>query len=415
MIRRCVYACVALLLMCGCAGNSEKKEENSKSKQETTVSEKKSPFGKVSSQAEDCDVLPASVYPKGSPVDKWGKLKVAKNAEGYRCLCDEKGNPVQLKGMSSHGLQWAGVANITETNIKSLRNEWNCNVFRIAFYVDFEGGYAHNPNMRTHLLENVVKWTAENGMYLMIDWHVLTPGNPQSMSYRKNGKGGVDLAADFFTYCSRRYQYQKHIIYELCNEPNSTKGEVNWQRHIKTYCESMLEIIRSNDRDVVCICGTPDWCQRPQDVIGHEPQDKDGNLYENLMYSFHFYAASHNDGAPIDTTGIRGYDFMTMFRTNDTVHNVPCVLKELPIFVTEFGTTDASGWNNFRPDITDKWLKILGGDNEAKQLVSWCNWSFSAEGGECAALKWNTGKISPMDPSILTPSGKYIFKKLHEK
>jgi hypothetical protein len=30
----------------------------------------------------------------------------------------------------------------------------------------------------------------------------------------------------------------------------------------------------------------------------------------------------------------------------------------------------------------------------------------------CGALKWNTGKISPLDPEILTESGKYVYDHL---
>ncbi len=408
MIKKWIFACAALLLMAGCAENKEKSAPKPEKQVETKISKPSSPFGKVTPASKEVEVLMPYAYPKGSAVDKWGKLKVVKGEDGVRRLCDEKGNPVQLRGMSSHGMQWAGIANITEDNIKSLSKEWNCNVFRLAFYVDEEGGYAYNPSHRTRHLENVVKWCAENGMYVLVDWHVHSPGNPQSAFYRKHHCCGVDLAADFFTYCSRRFQYQKNVIYELCNEPNSTKGEVTWLRHIKPYCEDMLKIIRENDHDVVCICGTPEWSQRPQDVIGHEPQDPSGKVYDNLMYSFHFYAASHNDGVPLDSTMGRGYDFMTPFQKGD-------ILKELPIFVTEFGTTDASGWHNLRLDLTEKWLKIFAGDNVAKQVVSWCNWSYSAEGGECAALKWNDGKMYPMDKSILTPSGKYIFDKLHEK
>ena len=118
----------------------------------------------------------------------------------------------------------------------------------------------------------------------------------------------------------------------------------------------------------------------------------------------------------MDTTyGVRGKDFMTPMQKGDSANGIPCILKELPIFVTEFGTTDASGWSYFSPEMTDKWLKIFNGENDAHQIVSWCNWSYSAEGGECAALKWNSGKMYPLDKKALTPSGNYIFKKLHEK
>lgn len=384
-------------------------------------------YGTVDSASLNVEILPAYQYPAGSPVAKWGKLKVDTMANGVRCLCDQNGNPVQLRGMSSHGMQWSGVANLTEANMRALRNTWNANIFRVAVYVDEEGGYAYNPTHRSRFVEDLVKWTAENGMYLLIDWHVLTPGNPMSRVYRNRPENGKDLAADFWTYCARRFQNQKHVIYEICNECNgvnyqnekfgtSMKYEeprITWLEHIKPYCEQMLKIIRSYDKDVVVICGTPNWDQRPQDVVGHEPVDENGKVYDNIMYTFHFYAASHNDGRHIETE-VKFWDtnFMKMFAKGDG--DVPCLLKTLPIFVTEWGTTDASGWKNFRPDLSDMWMDIFNGANDGGQMVSWCNWSFSAEGGACAALKWNDGNMEPFDKNILTESGKYIFDQLHK-
>ena len=387
-------------------------------------------FGYIDSSSINVEVMSAPSYPIGSPVQLWGKLQVGKNSKGYRCLCDSKGNPVQLRGMSSHGLQWAGVANLTETNMRVLRNEWNTNVFRIAIYVDEEGGYAYNPTHRSRYVEDLVRWTAAQGMYLVIDWHQLKPGNPQSRVYRNRRDTGKDLAADFFTYCAKRFQNQSHVIYELCDEPNGEDYEndkhdgnkwpwagdprVTWEDHIKPYCEQMLKIIRSYDKDVVVLCGTPMWDQNPEQVIGKEPVDENGKQYDNIMYTFHFYAATHNDGKHYETA-VKSWDvdFMKRFQKGDG--KIPCILKELPIFVTEWGTTDASGWSNFRPDLSDRWIDIFDGNNDASQMVSWINWNFSAEGGSCAALNWNDGNMSPFDTKILTESGKYIFKKLNEK
>lgn len=417
MMKRLLIPCLAsVMIACGSNNDNTKKEVVSPETTKTELKEKKpSGIGTITEDALNCEIMEPMKYPANSPVAKWGKLKVAPNEMGVRCLCDEKGNPVQLKGMSSHGLQWAGVAQITEDNIKALRQDWNCSVFRLVIYVDEEGGYAYNKTHRTRHLENVVKWCGEQGMYVLVDWHVHKPGNPEAKQYRKHPSNGVDLAGDFFAYCARRFQNQKHVLYELCNEPNPNNGATTWPAHIKPYCEDMMKIIRSYDKDVVCICGTPNWSQDAHVVIGNEPQDENGNVYENLMYSYHFYAASHHDGNDPQSP-YKSHDYMTPMREGDSTAHMPCILATLPIFVTEFGTTDASGWTNFRPDLTDKWMKILDGGNLGHQKVSWCNWSFSAEGGESAALKWNEGNIRQCDRNkILTESGKYIFKKLHEK
>lgn len=410
MAKKLFFGMLLSMALFGCA-NNKPSGENNNADAANAQTEDVVKIGYIDSLSSNAQPLPALVYPAGSPVAKWGKLTVGKNAKGIRCMCDEKGNPIQLRGMSTHGLQWAGVANVTEGNIKALRNEWNCNVFRYALYVDEEGGLAYNPQFRNDLLEKVVKWTADNGIYLLIDWHVHRPGDPNAPQYRCHPSNGRDLAGDFFTYCSRRYANQKHIIYEVCNEPNMINDHgVEWETGIKPYCEEMLGIIRANDNAIV-VCGTPWWSSCPEHVIGKEVADKDGKPYENVMYTFHFYSASHNDGKQFDKDG----NLPPTVRPEDFFTKIKGVLGELPIFVTEWGTTEASGWHDFRADLSDKWLDILDGDNAGEQVVSWCNWSFSAEGGVCGALKWNTGKISPMDPEILTESGQYVFKRLHDK
>ena len=109
------------------------------------------------------------------------------------------------------------------------------------------------------------------------------------------------------------------------------------------------------------------------------------------MYSYHFYAASH------------GENYRERFSK---------MAAKLPIFVTEWGTTHADGRRDFNPGLSDRWLEILGGDNDGKQLISWINWSFSAEGGLSAILKWNSGNVGSQFPEILTESGKYIYDQL---
>ena len=130
MVKKCVWACLALLLLCGCS-KSETTQKVNATPQVKKENVKKSPFGKITPETKEVEALMPYEYPKGSPVDKWGKLQVAKDENGVRRLCDEKGNPVQLRGMSSHGMQWPGAANITEDNIdiSSVHNDCGLLIF----------------------------------------------------------------------------------------------------------------------------------------------------------------------------------------------------------------------------------------------------------------------------------------------
>ena len=62
-------------------------------------------------------------------------------------LCNQYGKPIQLRGMSTHGLQW--FPNCYNTaSLDTLANDWKADVLRIAMYVQ-EDGYDDQPG-RVH-------------------------------------------------------------------------------------------------------------------------------------------------------------------------------------------------------------------------------------------------------------------------
>ncbi|WP_249315870.1 glycoside hydrolase family 5 protein [Bacillus sp. FJAT-49711] len=55
-----------------------------------------------------------------------GKLKILKE-NGIMTLCNENGNPIQLRGMSTHGLQWYPEI-INHNAFAALSSDWvECN------------------------------------------------------------------------------------------------------------------------------------------------------------------------------------------------------------------------------------------------------------------------------------------------
>ena len=74
------------------------------------------------------------------------------------------------------------------------------------------------------------------------------------------------------------YKDHDNIIYEICNEPNST---AEWS-DIKSYADEVIPIIKSNDNDAVIIVGTPTWSQEIDKAL-ETPLD-----YDNVMYALHF-------------------------------------------------------------------------------------------------------------------------------
>ena len=357
-----------------------------------------------------------SAYPANSPVAKYGALQV----KGLQ-LSDKDGNPVQLAGMSSAGLQWFGNC-YTRESIENLVKDWNINVFRIANYVA-EGGYNNNPEGMRNFITQIIDWCGELGIYVIVDWHILLPGNPLAPEYAG--------AEDFFRFIAAKYAGKEHVIYELCNEPNNcqakgnpnapwecTKEEpVTWEM-IAEYATKIIPVIHSAYNKVkashpIIIVGTPQWCQlvdacikegrfqgNGKDLSDPLP-DRDARLkYDNIMYSFHFYAAEHNEGFRQDGK-IFYYNFYAYMNE---------VLGKLPVFCSEFGVTRADGGGFMDLGRTDTWLHVLSGHNKGNQKVSFINWSYNDKEELCSALK--DGACSRKEWNSASFSGNYIKKAI---
>lgn len=307
-------------------------------------------------------VPPAPSDPKGTtPVSQHGQLSV-KNGQ----LVDKNGKGYQLRGMSTHGLTWFPEF-VNESAFKTLRDDWNTNVVRLAMYVDEWGNgqcYMGNKSGSLELLEKGVDICIKLDMYVIIDWHVLNPGDPSKYT---------NEAKSFFETVSKRYAKYPNVIYEICNEPN---GGASWSGNIKPYAEKIIPVIRKNAPNSVIIVGTPTWSQEIDKPL------LDPLSYKNVMYAFHFYAATH--------AGLRS-----------NVEN--CVAQGLPVFVSEFGTCDASGGGANDFNETQKWLSYFD-----KQGISYCNWSICNKDETCSVLRPGTSANGNWSESNLTENGKWI-------
>lgn len=337
------------------AGNNSNNNNNNNNNNNTSTTKKPA-----------ATVPPAPSDPKGTtPVSQHGQLSV-KNGQ----LVDKSGKGYQLRGMSTHGLTWFPEF-VNESAFKTLRDDWNTNVIRLAMYVDEWGNgqcYMGNKSGSLELLEKGVDICIKLDMYVIIDWHVLNPGDPSKYT---------NEAKSFFETVSKRYAKYPNVIYEICNEPN---GGASWSSNIKPYAEKIIPVIRKNAPNSVIIVGTPTWSQEIDKPLS------DPLSYKNVMYAFHFYAATH--------AGLRS-----------NVEN--CVAQGLPVFVSEFGTCDASGGGANDFNETQKWLSYFD-----KQGISYCNWSICNKDETCSVLRPGTSANGNWSESDLTENGKWIHNWL---
>src|SRR4051812_14819238 len=173
-----------------------------------------------------------------TPVAINGQLKVV----GTK-LVNKNGYPVQLRGMSTHGLQWYSNC-ITDQSLDVLANEWGADIMRVSMYIQ-EDGYETNPTYFTNLVKTIVNKLTARGLYAIIDFHQLEPSDPNY---------NLSRAITFFTEIANTFKNNNNVIYEICNEPS----EVSWNT-IKNYANQVIPVIRAIDADAPIVVGTRAW------------------------------------------------------------------------------------------------------------------------------------------------------------
>ena len=296
----------------------------------------------------------------------------ALHVEGARLL-DGNGNPVQLRGLSTHGLAWFPDY-VNEECFRQFREEWNVNVIRLALYTAESGGYCtdgNRENLKT-LVRNGVEYATNQDMYVIIDWHILSDNNPNTY---------LEEAKKFFDEMSGEYKDYDNVIYEICNEPN---GGTSWS-DIKSYAVPVIETIRANDDDGIILVGTPNWSQGV-DQAAADPITG----YDNIMYTLHFYAATHTDWL------------------RDNMKSA--IADGLPVFVSEYGICDASGNGAIDEYQAEQWIKAMD-----EYGVSYVAWNISNKNETSAILNSSCNKVSGFSESDLSASGKWLYHMLTGK
>lgn len=295
---------------------------------------------------------------------KHGKLQV----RGTK-LVDKQGKTVQLKGISSHGINWdVGEPFVNEQAMRNLRDEWGVNCFRVAMYTEDYNGYCvTDANSRKKLLNKIdvaVKAGKKLGMYVIIDWHILNDGSPKT--HQKEAKA-------FFKKVAKKYRKYGNVLYEICNEPN---GGTNWST-IKSYAGSVIKVIRKYNKKAIIIVGTPTWSQDVDEAAKSPLKGK------NLMYAFHFYAATHGD------------------YLREKVKTA--ISQGLPVFCSEFSACDSSGNGSYDFQSASAWMKLMNQND-----ISYCCWSLSNKPESASLLKSNCRKTSGFKTSDLSKMGKWL-------
>ncbi len=292
-------------------------------------------------------------------VETYGMLKVSGNK-----IVDKNGNPVQLRGMSLFwsNPNWGGEKFYNINVVTNLARYWGANIIRAAMGVE-NGGYLTTPNTEKNKVKTIVEAAKTTGIYVIIDWHAHDVHTTEAVS--------------FFSEMAQLYKDYDNVIFEIFNEPDYE----SWAT-VKQYALQVIQAIRSKGANQLIVVGTPTWSQ-DVDIAANDPITG----YSNIAYTLHFYAGTHKQ-----------------FLRDKAV---TAMNKGLALFVTEWGTCDASG--NGGLDLTESqvWINFMD-----QYKLSWCNWSLNDKAETASALVPGASTTGPWPDSQLTPSGKFVKQKI---
>ena len=278
-------------------------------------------------------------------------------------LADKNNRPVQLRGISSHGLTWYPEF-INENLFSQYANDWNCNMIRLAMYASIYCSGEEEKEESYAMMKKGIDAAMASDMYILVDWHMLEKGNPLEE---------VNEAKEFFEKITADYPNCPNIIYEICNEPNKS---ATWS-DIMDYSSVIIPTIRVKSPDNVIVVGTPDYDKLLS------PAYLRPLPYRNVTYSMHFYAASHQENLRREIAA--------------------SYVAGVPVFISECGICEADGDGDINFESAAEWFTYLN-----SKKISYAVWSSSDKDESSAFFKPGFDPEKTIEDKDLTESGLWV-------
>lgn len=257
-------------------------------------------------------------------------------------------------------------------------SDWGANVVR--FPVHPRAWRSRGQKAYIKLLDEGVAMAAEQGMYVIIDWHSI--GNLKNELYQSDGYETTQKETfEFWRTMASHYKNNTTVaFFELFNEPTVMKGQLGsltWDQW-KTIMEEIILIIRSNGSTAIPLVAGFNWAYDLTEVI-ENPINAEG-----IGYVSHPYPQKREK--PWEKTW-----------TEDWGH----VAEKYPLILTEIGFSGAEEKGAHIPVISDESYGDAITQYADERGISYVVWVFDPHWSPMLFSDWN---YTP------TRQGKY-FKK----
>ena len=342
----------------------------------TTTTETETSLTTATIKPEATDPFSTAVVTEGI-VEKNGFLTVKDSG-----LVNVRGQEVVLKGMSSFGIQDCGDF-FTFDAIKTLAQDWGCDVIRICINGDANTGYMKEPDKYFDPICKICDLCIKQGIYVIVDWNV---------GYEKDASENKKAAVDFFTRLSVIYAEDPNVIYEINNDPIAVDEEHpikdEWAKNIAPFASEVITAIRKNSPKSLVIVGAPNF------GLDVDVAAKAKLKFDNVIYGCRFFSGAASDEQREKIKEARG--------------------KGICVFVTEWGlcSPDCKGGLYYLE--SDKWIAFFD-----ENKISWCNYAIGSYiTNDANALSLlnsqyrDEQKASHWPDGLISKSGMYIREKL---
>jgi len=307
------------------------------------------------------------------PVSHFGALK--------RCgsnICGEKtgdNTPIFVKGPSLFWSSGYGSSFYDARTVDWFVDNFQIGIIRAAMGIQYYKenseplnaagttfGYYYNKDGQKKLIKAVVDAAIANDIYVIVDWH------------SHNAQSETDLAKTFFGEMAKEYKDVPNIIWEVYNEPVGADAGT-----ISNYANTVISAIRSAGNKNLAIIGSRFYSQNPK-----EQAQNWGSKDNNVAFTFHFYAGSHQASGDIGNSA------------------KDAIKAGYPVFASEWGSVDANGGGSVNSGAADSWTSWM--DSEK---ISNCMWNASNIDEGSSIFNTSTN-VSNLSTNGLTNSGKYF-------